>query len=142
MTDGRIPRFKVRLPPRASTPGLPGAVSRPAPADRGLDERWRRLSIAYRRQNPFCRFCVQEGNDAVLADVVDHIKPRREYPQLTHVWKNLEGLCRLHDGLKARMENYARETKQLEQLPFWCEAIENRPKAVMTIPPELWVRSA
>lgn len=98
------------------------------------------MSLRFRRQNPFCRFCAQEGNDAGLVDVVDHIKPRREYPDLKYVWKNLQGLCRRHDGLKARMEAYARETGQLEALPFWCEAIENRPAALVTIPAELMTR--
>jgi hypothetical protein len=36
------------------------------------------------------------------------------------------------------MEQLARETGQLEMLPFWCEAIENRPREISAIPPELW----
>ena len=94
--------------------------------------------MRFARQNPFCRMCEQEGNDTVLGDVRDHIKPRREYPELTYVWGNIQNICRRHDGLKARMESFARETGQLEKLPFWCEALKNRPKEIAVIPPELW----
>lgn len=135
------PRFKRWLPP-AATKRMARREFRPPPQERGLDERWNRMSRRYRRQNPFCRMCEQEGQDAVLVDVVDHIKPRLEYPDLTYEWRNCQGLCRRHDGLKARLEAYARETGQLEKLPFWCAALENRPAAVMAIPPELWIRES
>jgi 5-methylcytosine-specific restriction endonuclease McrA len=138
LRSGRPPRFKLWHAPSVVRRG--GREARANPHDRGLDEKWNRLSIRYRKQNPFCRMCEQEGNDAELVDVVDHILPRREYPALTYTWKNLQGLCRRHDGLKARMEIYARETGLLEMLTVWCEAIENRPAAVMAIPQELWVR--
>ena len=126
MPSGRPPRFRVKLPQQAIAVRPNSREFRTSPRTRGLDSAWDRTSIAYRRRHPFCRFCDQEGKDS-LVDRVDHILPRREYPHLKFEWSNLQGLCTHHDNLKQAMEVHARATGQLEQLPFWCEAIENRP---------------
>ena len=124
MKSGKPPRFRVALPPYAVRPTR---NIRPPKNERGLDSRWERMSIAFRRQNPFCRFCEQRGRDT-LAELVDHILPRREYPQLTYVWKNCQSLCRHDDGVKQAMEIYARERGLLEELPLWCADPKSRPE--------------
>lgn len=105
----------------------PAREKRPPNRERGLTDKWARMSIRFRRQNPFCRFCAQEGRDELTA-VVDHILPRREYPELTYVWSNCQGLCRHHDGVKQALEIYARERGLLDQLPLWCEDPMKRPE--------------
>ncbi len=57
-------------------------------------QRWRKLSVAFRRRYPLCSEC--ESNGLVrAADLVDHIKPAKEFPELFFSWKNLRSLC--HD---------------------------------------------
>lgn len=128
--SGKIPRFRFDRAPPAIDPRR--EFLRPAAYERGLDERWRRLSIRFRKQNPFCRMCEQVGNDAELVAVVDHILPRREHPELTYVWKNLQGLCRHHDNLKQAMEAYARKHGLVEKLPDWCADPAQRPAQFKT----------
>jgi hypothetical protein len=121
----RPPRFAFALPK-----GIEKAVKtveRSSPRLRGLDTKWDRLSVAFRRKNPFCRFCEQEGRDA-LAEVVDHMIPRDARPDLTYEWGNLQSLCKLHhDGLKQRMEMHARKIGAVDDLPDWCRYPELRP---------------
>lgn len=101
---------------------------------RGYDTRWDRLSVAFRKRNPWCAECLRRGRDT-LADVTDHIIPHAERPDLKHEWKNLAGLCNAcHSGWKQAMEQFARETGQVERLPLWCEDMGARPKRFR--PPE------
>jgi hypothetical protein len=127
MRPGRPPRFGVALPPGAKA-ALQQAPSlrRGSPRDRGLDAEHDRMSLAFRKANPFCRFCDQEGRVG-LARIMDHILPRREYPELKSDPNNCQGLCHHHDGVKQAMEVHARATGQVDKLAFWCAAIENRP---------------
>lgn len=91
------------------------------------DEKWRRLSIKFRKSNPFCRFCQQEGRDTP-ATQVDHIKPWEEFPELRYEWKNLESLCFYHHSVtKQKLENYARKHGRLDELPEWCSDPRTRP---------------
>lgn len=97
-----------------------------SPRARGYDGRWDRLSIEFRKKNPFCRWCDQE--DRVTAvDVVDHIIPRKDAPERMHDWKNLQSLCHHHHGVKTEMEEYARRRDELDKLHLWCADMKARP---------------
>lgn len=96
---------------------------------RGYDARWDRLSAAFRRQNPFCRFCEQDGLRVVFCDVVDHIVPVIDRPDLRYEWANLQSLCHgHHSGLKAWLEDQARRTGDLNVLVVWSADPSRRPK--------------
>lgn len=102
---------------------------RDAPAKRGYDHIWSALSTRFRRKNPFCRFCDQEGRDAVPADVVDHIVPVTDGPNLRLTWSNLQSLCSVHhNGVKRRLEEIARKHDAIDRLPEWCANPGSRPK--------------
>lgn len=119
------PTFKPWRPPREARAIRP--LVRGSPRLRGYDARWDRLSVAFRRRHPFCRFCIQEGNDAVLADVVDHILAIVEFPELKYEWTNLESLCDPHNkSTKARLELLARKAGDFSQMILWCESVEVR----------------
>ena len=53
---------------------------------------WRRASKAFLARNPLCRYCEQVGKTR-LAQVVDHIKPVSEAPELAMVEDNWQPLC-------------------------------------------------
>ncbi len=90
--------------------------------------------MAFRRTNPYCRFCEQEGRDS-LADVTDHILPAHEYPHLRYVWDNLQSLCSFHhDNLKQKLELYARKNGLLDKLVEWSADPESRPVHLRPIP--------
>lgn len=57
-------------------------------------ERWRRLSVYYRKLHPLCRQCETEGR-VTESQLVDHIKPTKTHPELFFEWSNLRALCRL-----------------------------------------------
>lgn len=96
---------------------------------RGYDHIWSKLSDRFRRKNPFCRFCEQQGRDATPADVTDHIIPVQDAPDMRLKWSNLQPLCdHCHNGLKRRLEEHARSTDQIDMLPRWCEEPETRPR--------------
>lgn len=57
-------------------------------------QRWRKLSIVYKKRHPLC--CECERNGLVRAtEIVDHIKPAKSHPELFWEWSNLRPLC--HD---------------------------------------------
>jgi 5-methylcytosine-specific restriction protein A len=55
-------------------------------------EKWRRLSIYYRRLHPLCKQCELEGR-VTASRMVDHIKPTKTHPDLFFDWSNLRALC-------------------------------------------------
>ncbi|WP_413251140.1 HNH endonuclease [Shinella zoogloeoides] len=69
---------------------------------------------------------MQEQRDT-LTDLVDHIIPVVDRPDLLHEWKNLWALCRYHHGRKFSLEIYARDNGLLEMLPMWCRDPTMRP---------------
>ncbi len=94
---------------------------------RGYDARWDRLSTWFRKRNPFCLFCQQEGREGLTA-VSDHVLPWFDFPSLRYEPSNLIPLCdHHHNYTKQKMESYARRYGKLEELPFWCAKLENRP---------------
>lgn len=123
---------------RRKFPTVGGASSRfpsspsPSVGDTGrgqYDAKWDRLSVAFRRKNPFCRFCEQEGRDTIPADDVDHIVPlRAPFKGAKYDRSNLQPLCRRHHyGLKAKLEHYAERTGRIDELPTWCSDPASRP---------------
>jgi hypothetical protein len=70
-----MPRVHRLSPPR------PLRVVTPAPREVGAyaDTRWRRYSRAFRRRNPFCRFCDQRGR-LRFSTVVDQASDHKEAP--------------------------------------------------------------
>lgn len=121
MRDGRPPRFKVFQAPRATAIEKRAGSGRfrESPRERGYDARWDRLSIAFRKQNPFCAWCAQAGRDT-WCELVDHIIPAVDRDDLRYEWKNLQSLCRFHHARKTQMEAYARINGLLDELPAWC----------------------
>lgn len=110
---------------RAVREGAP----REASSKRGYDYIWEKMSTRFRRSHPFCRFCEQKGFEATPADAVDHIIPKDDRPDLRLTWSNCQSLCNsCHNGLKRRLEAYAREHDMLDMLPEWCANPESRPR--------------
>ena len=62
-------------------------------------ERWRKLSVTFRKRNPMCAECERKGLTR-YADLVDHIKPTKAFPELFFDWRNLRSLCqRCHNEI-------------------------------------------
>lgn len=122
----RLARFKVWRPEKAHS--APRLEFRGSAHDRGYDAKWGRLSEAYRRKNPFCEECERWGDDAVAADLVDHILPVRDFPLSRLSWGNLQSLCSHCHGIKGQMEAFARDRGKLRDLPSWVKNPEQRPR--------------
>jgi 5-methylcytosine-specific restriction endonuclease McrA len=54
---------------------------------------WRAVRSAVLMRDPICVICRDEQNRIVSSTVVDHIKERRDYPELALDMDNLRGLC-------------------------------------------------
>lgn len=76
--------------------------------------------------------CLETGRMTLIVarntGVVDHKRP------IAHggdMWSpsNHWGLCNAHhSGLKARLERYALDTNQMDQIQLWCDDPASRPK--------------
>lgn len=95
---------------------------------RGYDWYWSKVSERFRRKHPFCRFCEQKGFEVTPAEVVDHIIPLVDRPDLKLTTSNLQSLCGRCHAYKGRLEIYAREYGQLDLLPQWCADPDSRPR--------------
>ena len=95
---------------------------------RGYDNDWQKLSLKYRKAvKGRCEECAREGV-LHLCDVVDHMVPIVDHPELRLEWSNLDALChKHHNGVKRRIENFARKTGALRMLPQWMKFPETRP---------------
>lgn len=127
--SGRPPRFKPAIPaPVAQNAQKIAHVGsfRGSPRERGYDAKWDKISLQFRRRHPFCILCEQRGLDT-LTDLVDHIIPVVDRPDLRYDWENLCSLCRRCHGKKYQMEVFAREHGLLDVLPIWVRAPERRP---------------
>ncbi|HBL77732.1 MAG: hypothetical protein A2W90_02505 [Bacteroidetes bacterium GWF2_42_66] len=60
---------------------------------------WKDLRNAHIKANPFCVECEKRGR-IVQAEVVDHIKPVDDYPELFLDSSNLQSLCNFDHRLK------------------------------------------
>jgi 5-methylcytosine-specific restriction endonuclease McrA len=78
-------------PRRAVTPD-----TRPSAPERGYDSTWAKLRRSYIGRYPVCQWpgCTQ------AADIVDHIAPVMERPDLRLTESNLQSLCNAHHGIK------------------------------------------
>ncbi len=64
---------------------------------------WRKMSIAYRKQNPLCEMECKSNGLLKPAKVVDHIKPHRGDLKLFYDWNNLQSAChRCHNRKSGR----------------------------------------
>ena len=65
---------------------------------------WQRLRLMVLKDEPFCRYCA-ELKKITPAEMVDHILPVKDRPDLAFVYDNLQPLCRdCHDSVKRREE--------------------------------------
>lgn len=79
-----------------------------------------------------CVECERKGF-IVVVDVVDHKIPVVDRPNLRLDPKNWWSLCAgCHNGIKRRMENYARKANMVDLLILWCDEPETRPEALKT----------
>lgn len=64
---------------------------------------WRRVSKHFRAAHPLCAECERQGK-VTAAQVVDHITPHRENPNLFFDENNLQSLCSKCHGAKSARE--------------------------------------
>jgi 5-methylcytosine-specific restriction endonuclease McrA len=54
-----------------------------------MSPRWKALRKLFIDRNPLCEVC-----ERAIANQVHHKKPRKDYPELSYEWSNLQALCR------------------------------------------------
>lgn len=132
------PSFRVYNPaprPKAIEKKTNAGAFRSSPRERGYTPKWDRESLAFRQENPWCRFCAMLGQDR-LGAVVDHVVPPRDSKgaidyKLFWSRSNWQVLCEHHHNVtKQRMEDMARAAGDLTVLRFWCESADNWPPAI------------
>jgi len=70
---------------------------------------WQRIRRMVLQRQPVCAACLELGY-AAKAEVVDHIEPVRDRPDLAFTMTNLRGLCKLcHDAAKQKEEKRGHE---------------------------------
>ena len=92
-------RAPTHRPIRLANGGVPHKVhnTRAKTADRGYDATWRKLRAVYLRQHPLCMCDECKASGAVVAaEVVDHIIPIAERPELRLEWSNLRAMSKQH----------------------------------------------
>lgn len=119
-----------------SRPDLPTFTCRPvdsrqerrgSPSQRGYDHDWTRASLAHRRKEPLCRECRFRGR-RTAADLVDHIVPVVDRPDLRLDRENFCSLCKdCHDRVKRALEAYARRAGDILLLRAWMADPVSRP---------------
>jgi 5-methylcytosine-specific restriction enzyme A len=79
-------------------------------AQRGYDAQWHKLRRAFLAEHPYCECDTCKGQDGrELSQVVDHIHPIEDRPELRLVWDNLRAMSkRHHDAHTARTRGYGR----------------------------------
>jgi len=71
-------------------------------AARGYDGQWRKVRAMKLSRDPLCELCLDQG-ETVAAELVHHIEPVKERPDLRLFMENLKSVCkpcheRLHKG--------------------------------------------
>ena len=68
-------------------------------------QRWKKLSIVFKKRHPCCVEC--EINGLVRpTQIVDHIKPAKTHPELFWEWSNLRALCHdCHNRIGAKVRS-------------------------------------
>ena len=85
------------------------------------DRRWRALREIVLSEEPFCRVCLEHGNQQPSPSIiVDHIDGKAadldDYRR-----ENLQGLCRYHDGLKSIHEDGGFGGTRVKSAPAGCD---------------------
>jgi 5-methylcytosine-specific restriction protein A len=86
-------------------------ADRGSSAQRGYDARWRKLRAAFLKQHPLCMCdeCKAGELRVTAAEVVDHIQPIEERPDLRLAWSNLRSMSKQHhDAHTARTRGWGR----------------------------------
>lgn len=96
--------------------------------ERGYDAEWTALAAKYKKAvKGQCEECRRRGYLA-FCDVIDHMEPVADNPDRRLDWSNLDALCHAHhNGLKRRIEDFARKTGQVSLLSRWMKFPETRP---------------
>ena len=68
---------------------------RPNAHTRGYDREWSKLKRQYQAANPLCELCLEQSR-TTPAQLVHHVIPIHDAPQLRLVWSNLQSLCAQH----------------------------------------------
>lgn len=124
-----VPSFRRSKPPalRAKREEARRERFRGSARLRGYTSEWDRLRDTYVREHPNCEECLRRGY-LVPCEVVDHMKPVVDAPESRLEAANLDSLCHdHHNGWKRRLEQFARQTRQIEMLPVWVKQPETRP---------------
>jgi 5-methylcytosine-specific restriction protein A len=69
---------------------------------------WKAVRIARLRMEPLCRQCKAEGF-IVAAAIADHIKERKDFPELELDLDNTRSLCISHHNRRTRLREQGRE---------------------------------
>ncbi|WP_423252268.1 HNH endonuclease [Vibrio vulnificus] len=75
--------------------------------------KWRKLRARKAKDSPLCEHCLTY-NIIKPVDVVDHVKPLLDYPELAYVFSNLQSLC--HQCHNEKTAKEAAERKKPKQL--------------------------
>lgn len=96
--------------------------------ERGYDRDWEKLAAWYKKQvRGLCEECYRQGFVKV-GDVVDHMEPVTENPSRRLDPSNLDCLCHSHhNGLKRKIEAFAKKSGQVKLLSQWMKFPETRP---------------
>lgn len=87
---------------------------------------WKMLRDRRRRENPICQSCEEKGIIRQM-NVVDHIKPIDEYPELSLEFNNTQSLCTRCHVLKTNRDKKEKEKrKRLEQGRKIMAELENK----------------
>ena len=98
---------------------------------RGYDGQWDKLRLQHLAKEPLCRESGFRGR-VVLADLVDHIRPVRDRPDLRLDPDNLCSLNqKMHDTWKRWLESEARKLGDIDLLVQWMKDPLTRPRKFM-----------
>ncbi len=105
-------RPQVHRPYPGQSPGFDRAAYERSP--QRLEDRrfynsaaWRRCRKAFLTENPLCVDCEKEGH-CTPATQVDHIKARKDHPELAFDFDNLRALCLSCHSRRTRQETNRR----------------------------------
>ncbi|WP_144880504.1 HNH endonuclease signature motif containing protein [Gluconacetobacter diazotrophicus] len=78
------------------------------------DSKWRKFSIAWRQEHPWCVECLKVKEWTDYDCHVDHIMPLEIAPERKFDITNVQTLCSKHHGEKTQREKLAKEARELE----------------------------
>ncbi len=102
-----------------------------------LSAEWRRLRmLVITKRGARCECCGASPKDGVTVINVDHIKPRRNFPQLALVESNLQILCAVCNHGKGNWD----QTDWRRDAPVESVALEPEPLTYEEVRPLWWPR--